>query len=216
MAPLQERLARLRRFNMSIRERDPKLAEESLDRSNEEIFERVETPEAAETAVAEESIILRTTRPVLAIRDNDIRMDTLDRADSEIWQARLTGAKPLLDRAIRAVGRIDLQGARLDWVGTGWLVAENILVTNRHVAREFVTRKAGGFTFQAGLNGPIGAGVDFLQEIENPARLVFKLIKPLHVEEEPGPDVAFFEVEVAVRRREAGAADRTCGEGCRD
>src|SRR5262249_15792615 len=41
----------------------------------------------------------------------------------------------------------------------------------------------------------IGADVDFLQEIDNPKTLSFKLIKPMHVEAAPGPDIAFFEVD---------------------
>ena len=196
MNPLEKKLARLRSFNTWVHRSDPKLAEESADLGPSTALESMEAPQATEDSVALESIVLRRTRPVLAIRANEAKLDFVDKADSEIWRARLTKAKPLLDRAIRAVGRIDLQGARLDWVGTGWLVAENILVTNRHVAREFATRKGDGFTFQTGLDGPMSADVDFLQEIDNPATLVFKLIKPLHIEEEPGPDLSFFEVEV--------------------
>jgi endonuclease G len=196
MGPLEKKLARLRSFNTWVHRSDPKLAEESADLGPSTALESMEAPQATEDNVALESIVLRRTRPVLAVRDNEAKLDFVDKADSEIWRARLTKAKPLLDRAIRAVGRIDLQGARLDWVGTGWLVAENILVTNRHVAREFATRKGDGFTFQTGLNGPMTADIDFLQEIDNPATLVFKLIKPLHIEEEPGPDLSFFEVEV--------------------
>ena len=138
---------------------------------------------------------MRRQRPVLAIRDNVTKLIFIDEADSEIWGERLKKARPLLDRAIPAVGRIDLTGARLDWVGTGWLVAENIIVTNRHVANEFAARSE-GFAFKMGLNGQMSADVDFLQEIDNSKRLVFKLLKPLHIEEPPGPDVAFFEIEI--------------------
>jgi endonuclease G len=137
----------------------------------------------------------RGDTPVLAIRDNDTKLEFVEKTDSDIWLARLTQAKPLLDTAIRAVGRIDLQGGRLDWVGTGWLVAENILVTNRHVACEFAMRRGNAFTFKTGTHGLIAGTIDFLQEIDNPALLIFKLIKPLHIEPEPGPDLAFFEVE---------------------
>src|SRR5262249_19846448 len=120
----------------------------------------------------------------------------IDEADSKIWGERLTKARSLLDVAIPAVGRIDLIGAQLDWVGTGWLVAENIIVTNRHVAREFAERKGDGFDFKMGLSGRMGADVDFLQEIDNHKKLVFKLARPLHIEEPPGPDVALFEIEM--------------------
>jgi endonuclease G, mitochondrial len=197
MSTLQEKLARLRNFNAMVLNTDPALAEETADlRPPSAGLEAMESPLAAEDNIGLESIVLRRTRPVLTIRDNDTKLDFIDKADSEIWLARLTKAKPFLDSAIRAVGRIDLQGARLDWVGTGWLVADNILVTNRHVAREFATRKGDGYTFQLGLNGPMTADVDFLQEIDNPATLMFKLIKPLHIEDEPGPDISFFEVEI--------------------
>jgi len=198
MGTSQEKLARLRNFNSMVLNSDPALAKETADlRPRSAGLEAMESPQAADDNIGLESIVLRRTRPVLAIRDNDAKLDFIDKADSEIWLARLTKAKSFLDSAIRAVGRIDLQGARLDWVGTGWLVADNILVTNRHVAREFAARKGDGYTFQLGLNGPMSADIDFLQEIDNPATLIFKLIKPLHIEDEPGPDLSFFEVEIA-------------------
>ena len=95
------------------------------------------------------------------------------------------------------MGRIDLTGAQLDWVGTGWLVAENIIVTNRHVAREFAERKGDGFTFKMGLDGQMSGGRRFpAGDRQSRPGLSFKLVKPLHIEEQPGPDVAFFEVEM--------------------
>ena len=196
MAQPHEKLARLRRYNASVQQNDPKLAEESRDTGAElEAFTAAPSPEAVEKQIELESIVMRRQRPVLAIRDNVTKLIFIDEADSEIWGERLKKARPLLDRAIPAVGRIDLTGARLDWVGTGWLVAENIIVTNRHVANEFAARSE-GFAFKMGLNGQISADVDFLQEIDNSKRLVFKLLKPLHIEEPPGPDVAFFEIEI--------------------
>jgi endonuclease G, mitochondrial len=196
MAQPHEKLARLRRYNASVQQNDPKLAEESRDTGAElEAFTAAPSPEAVEKQIELESIVMRRQRPVLAIRDNVTELIFIDEADSEIWGERLKKARALLDSAIPAVGRIDLTGARLDWVGTGWLVAENIIVTNRHVANEFAARSE-GFAFKMGLNGQISADVDFLQEIDNSKRLVFKLLKPLHIEEPPGPDVAFFEIEI--------------------
>jgi endonuclease G, mitochondrial len=196
MATPQEQLARLRRYNLSVRENDPKLAEEVRDRGFEATVTESVSPQAAEEMLGLESIAMRTQRPVLAIHDNVTRLVFIDEADSKIWGERLTRAKPLLNVVIPAVGRIDLTGAQLDWVGTGWLVAENIIVTNRHVAREFAERKGDGFAFKMGLRERMGADVDFLQEIDNPKKLVFELIKPLHIEEPPGPDIAFFEIEM--------------------
>jgi endonuclease G len=196
MATPEEQLDRLRRYNISVRESDPKLAEEVRDRGFEAMVNEAVSPQAVEEMLGLESIAMRTQRPVLAIRDNVTRLIFIDDSDSKIWGERLTKARALLDVAIPAVGRIDLTGAQLNWVGTGWLVAESVIVTNRHVAREFAMRKDDGFVFKMGLTEQIGADVDFLQEIDNPNKLVFKLMRPLHIEEPPGPDVAFFEIEV--------------------
>ena len=83
-----------------------------------------------------DQMLVETRKLVLAIRENVTQLVFIDEADSKIWGERLTKARPLLDLAIPAVGRIDLTGAPLDWIGTGWLVAENVIVSNRHVARE--------------------------------------------------------------------------------
>jgi endonuclease G len=196
MSTSEEILAKLRGINAEIRQQDPRLHQESSDLS----LEALELPSAGarttEDAVQLESIVLRRLRPVLAIKNNTTELVFAEKADSEVWKERLEGAKEHLDRAIRSVGRIELAGGRLDWVGTGWLVAENVLVTNRHVANEFALRRGEGFAFRTGALGPITARTDFLQEIGNPKTLEFKLIRPLHIEEEPGPDVSFFEIEL--------------------
>ena len=160
MSGPHEKLARLRRYNLAVQQKDPKLAEESRDTDiGLEVFAEAPSPEAAENQIELESIAMRRQRPVLAIRDNVTKLVFIDEADSEIWGERLKKARPLLDTAIPAVGRIDLTGAQLDWVGTGWLVANNIIVTNRHVANEFATRRGDGFAFRMGLNGQISADV---------------------------------------------------------
>lgn len=194
MEALEKRLARLRSFNAWVQGGDADLGEESADRGARALESMPAVP--VEDRVALESIVLRRTRPVLAIRNNVTRLEFVDPADSEIRKARLDAARPFLDKAIRAVGRINLSDADLDWAGTGWLVADNTLVTNRHVANLFVARDGRGFTFSMGRNGRIGADIDFLQEIDNLDALTFRLVRPLHVEDARGPDIAFFEVEV--------------------
>ena len=196
MSAVEEKLAKLRRFNARIRSGDRGLDEESADLVQTEALEVPPSPEMLEHAVESESIVMRRQRPVLAIKANETQLVFLDEADSEIWKERLKRAKPHLDRAICSVGRINLEGSPLGWVGTGWLVADNILVTNRHVASEFAMRNGDGFTFRIGDDGQMRAAIDFLQEIDSSKTLIFKLLKPLHIEQAPGPDISFFEIEV--------------------
>src|ERR1043166_454631 len=116
MGSVKEKLTRLRDFNAWVHRSDPKLAEESADLRPAAL----EGLGGAEDEVALESIVLRRARPVLAIKENELQLDFVDRQDSEIWRDRLSKAKALLDAPIRAVGRIDLQGARPAWAGPGW------------------------------------------------------------------------------------------------
>ena len=116
--------------------------------------------------------------------------------DSEVWRQRLLQAKQQLTAAARAVGRIELENdPSYEWVGTGWLVDRNILVTNRHVAQVFGMKTGASFIFRQGMKGKeIGASIDFLEEFNNNEELVVKIEKICYIEEEGGPDMAFLQV----------------------
>ncbi|MET4066807.1 endonuclease G [Bradyrhizobium sp. S3.2.6] len=187
-------LERLRRFNQSIRENDPKLAAESMDKMPEQELALELPEEEVRLAVEAESIAMRQDRPVLAIKNNTTDLDIRDPAERETWFERLRAAKPLLDAAIPAVGRINLIRGEMSWVGTGWLVRDGVIVTNRHVALKFALRRGEGFSFRMGLGGPMAGAVDFLEEVDSNNELIFNLVRPLHIADTSGPDVAFFEV----------------------
>lgn len=188
---------RLLDFNFTVDEGDRELAQETADLGgHRELTEMARGPRDLEQAIAEESIILRRHRPVLRVIQDTTELKFAERADSEIWKARLMAAKEQIDAAIKAVGRINLTGAILDWVGTGWLVRKDIIVTNRHVAKEFVSTGGAALRFMTGVTGdPIAAEIDFLKEFERADTREFRLTKPIYVAPEGGPDIAFFEVE---------------------
>src|SRR6185503_8851966 len=142
------------------------------------------------------NIVLRVGRPVLAIVGNAPRLDFKD-SESAVWRARLQASAPLLKRAAQAVGRIEVKGLPgFTFVGTGWLVDTNIVVTNRHVAQTFAQRTGAGFTFkQASRSRPMSADIDFLEETGRLAQLEFPIVEILHIEEEPGPDFALLRVQ---------------------
>ncbi len=193
-----ESLQRLRRFNEDVRSRDTQLAEESMELARAELTEAVTPRGALEDDVELESIVMRTQRPVLAIRDNDAVLEFRDAGDSQVWKARLQAAKPFLHDAIRAVGRIELTGSPYS---TGSARAgslhDSILVTNRHVANEFAMRKGDGFVLQ---DGPIGSRSGrpstSCRRSTTRKRSSSSSCGRCHIEDEPGPDVAFFEIEI--------------------
>ena len=68
------------------------------------------------------NIVLRVGRPVLAVVGDVPQLEFTD-SESEVWRSRLQASTDLLQRAARAVGRIDVIGLpRFEYVGTGWLV----------------------------------------------------------------------------------------------
>jgi endonuclease G len=202
MKNLGERLART---VGEIQHRDRRLADE-LQEVRDKARRR---PDALELAplgdiapempgfhdVAVETIVLRTARPVLAI-SRDEAVLVFGPEDSAIWKQRLTDARSHLGAAIRAVGRVEVQHhPSYEWIGTGWLVAADIVVTNRHVAREFGRRTGQQFVFRQGVGGQrMQASIDFIEEFDRIESLEFAFDRILHIEDEGGPDIAFVRV----------------------
>jgi endonuclease G len=197
---MESKETRLRQLTAEIEKRDSRLAEElaevrkkSMD--NGEMTEGV--PEVAIATDTLETIVLRVGRPVLTVLRNEAQLVFSD-TESEVWKERLTNVRDELLLSIPSVGRIEVQNhPSMDWLGTGWLIDREIVVTNRHVAEIFGRQSGNEFIFRQGLNGhPIGASIDLLEEVGRPGEeFTFKLKKILHIEPEPGPDIAFLAID---------------------
>ena len=146
------------------------------------------------TGSEEESIIRLFGRPVLLIQD-----DAFAKPQSEVWQNRLGDARRQLEEAIPSVGRVELKNnPTYEWAGTAWLVAEDIVVTNRHVAELFARSHGDSYVFRQNFDGKRMAGrVDFREEYRRPDEIEFKFTDILHIEEGDGPDIALFRVDVS-------------------
>ncbi len=141
-----------------------------------------------------ETIVLRTARPVLAVSNNSAVLEFTD-AKSMFWKEKLQSASSLLMLAIKAIGRIEVENhPDFDWLGTGWLVEGNIVVTNRHVANLFGKKSDSKFVFRQGSAGLIKASIDFLEEIDRIEENTFQITGILFIEDEDGPDIAFLSV----------------------
>lgn len=208
---MQDLEARIKAAVARIENRDQKLAEELNDvrasaRTQNEarvLSERIATESAGLEGVAsprsdfaQETIVLRVGRPVLAVQRDEPSLIFKD-AESEIWRDRLVRAREHLVRAIKAVGRVEVANhPQFQWVGTAWLLSENVIVTNRHVAVLFGDRSGSGFVFRQGRDGrPMATSIDFLEEIDRTESLDFRVKRILHIEKDRGPDIALLEVE---------------------
>jgi hypothetical protein len=154
-----------------------------------------------------EAIVSRY-RPVFAIKDDkvDPTLSTgFDRSDVQLSAM----AQLIVDRAadinavLPAVGRIDLpDNENQPWAGTGWLLfsdlGRDIIITNAHVAEEFVARSGRGFVFTPlpYLNRLQTPMVDFKHEIVNdPARRPYNITGVLFCGTPGKLDVALLTVD---------------------
>jgi endonuclease G len=146
--------------------------------------DRLPTPEQQAGA---EAIILPRIRPVLDVVDGDFQ------TDHPLWAKLNTddGIRTRLKAAIPAIGRIELPGqSAIPYGGTGFIVGDRLVMTNRHVAAIFAsglgTRSV---TFKPGAR----AGIDLRRELERPTGPTLALKRVLMVH--PYWDMALLELE---------------------
>lgn len=202
MTAINDSLNRLKKFRSSVEAKDSLLAEETAAEIGRVVRETSFEPDSdiesrsSESEIQQESIIQRKNRPALRVIEDTAELDFADSVESGVWKQRIQRAKPMLDKAILAVGRIDLLNSpRLSWVGTGWLVSDYIMVTNRHVAKLFVQERAGQFEFMQNGSTLIESEIDFVKEFASERSNTFKLLSCIYMVPEPGPDIALFHVE---------------------
>lgn len=142
-----------------------------------------------------EAIVRAQARPVLLVENHRVTLPS-----SDVLSRRIAKHAGAFEPALRSVGRVELVGhPELDWVGTGWMIEEDVIVTNRHVADEFARRDATGLGYvfvrnQAGAE--VLPRIDFHEEYRSVVAAEFRIERVLYVapHSEGSPDVAFLRV----------------------
>lgn len=118
-----------------------------------------------------EAIVLLEGRPALFIQNDDIVNVPTD------WQV-LTEQREAIRESITRVGRIEVTGhPEFEWLGTGFVVGPDAIMTNRHVANEFSTGSDAGWSFQPGM----GSRVDFKEEYGSLQPIEFQITEIMGV-----------------------------------
>jgi hypothetical protein len=152
----------------------------------------------AEHPPALEAIVNRFARPVLLVQDSTVRPAVDGFPECQVVTALLTAARERLDAAIASVGRVNLVNHRFDWVGTGWVVAAQIVVTNRHVAEFFAAAKGAGFALRVASNGrTVRPSVDWRREFQRPDESIVGVDEVLWISPDAEPDVALLRIAAA-------------------
>lgn len=139
-----------------------------------------------EQTAALEAIVLPKIRPVLDVIDCDFR------TDHPLWLKLNTdnAIRGALRAALPSIGRIELPGnADYPYGGTGFVVGEGLVMTNRHVAAIFASGLGTQVRFRPGYR----AGIDFLRELDRPTGPAFKVVRIVMLH--PYWDMALLAVE---------------------
>jgi hypothetical protein len=132
-----------------------------------------------------EAVILLFGRPALLIQNGTFPTPPTG------WEV-LDANRPQIDRSLRSVGRIDLLNRGM--VGTGFLVAPNVVMTNRHVAEVFsIPSDTGAWTFKLGRT----PAIDYFEEKGSSASAAFEVRKVIGIHPDVRVDLALLEVEPA-------------------
>lgn len=146
----------------------------------------------SEAAHTLEAVVLDFLRPCLIIKNNSYSLP-----ESDVWKLRLEAYRKMLEHRIKSVGRIEFKyHPRHKWGGTGWLIAENIIITNRHVAALFAQKSAAGITF---IRNPLGtfieAFIDYNEENQSSNAAIESGVEEiLYLADDGLPDISILKI----------------------
>lgn len=140
-----------------------------------------------------EAIVLSHGRPVLFVAGG-----VVEKAPSAKLEKLLAPHRSHLVSPISSIGRLELMDHdSMDWVGTGWRVEDDIVITNRHVANVFAQRQGSRFVFRTNRNGKlVRARIDFREEYRVPDSSEFLIGEVLWIapDVDTAPDMAVLRV----------------------
>ncbi len=143
-----------------------------------------------------EAIVLTEGRPALLIQAG-----TYQEPELSVLRDRLAPHRAAIDGAIASVARLELLNhSSLRYAGTAWMIDEDVMITNRHVANLFAYSFGGRFVFRNNPAGkPFRTQVDFLEEHEREDVFEVPIVQILHIEDDSpfAPDMALVRVEPA-------------------
>lgn len=160
------------------RRRSPGVDPEDIAKNARKAVEKVRS-EGADAVLtrpeedALEAIVLLEGRPALLVRDGKFE------APPTKWWS-LETLRDRIDPLLSSVGRIEVSGhPSLDWVGTGFLVAPDVVMTNRHVAKEFCRGAGAKWKFEPGMK----ARIDYSEEFGSNRPAEFSLTDVIGIHE---------------------------------
>jgi V8-like Glu-specific endopeptidase len=112
-------------------------------------------------------VIADGTRPALFVQDDDVDPAV---AEAGTWQGAISGLRLGIASAAPSVGRINAEIGFPNYAGTGFVIADGLILTNKHVLEELGDLQPDGtWTFRKPVT------IDFAAEFERPRKRTFKV-----------------------------------------
>lgn len=204
------------RWLKKLATRDPVLYEdlkERLRKRTQEVREAAAPAAAVDGVVPESPVdegleqfvaetIVREGRPALLVQRNIISFNgtDADNASRPIIQS-LQESAGVVEPLLPLVGRIDVANypGNMPFLGTGWLVAPNMVVTNRHVADLMARSDGQKFVFKPGRFGEkLQVAMNYRREHAVGETAVARIKRVIWIEpDSKKADIAFLEVDAA-------------------
>ncbi len=194
------RAARILEKRRALAESAPPIPQGTLETSAEspDSGQEMHTEALGWGGVAE-AIVLAELRPAFFVQETGIDFANAVEADPVLLQ-EIKDNEAALARACKSVGRVDLiNHFNLPFGGTGFLIEDDIVVTNRHVAMLFAERLRMGYRFRKGRFGAqIEARMDYRRFFDDPAHLRAGVTEVLYIARDDEPDFALLRVDKQV------------------
>lgn len=169
---------------------DNQAAEQLLATGQQGLRKLQQQGDAAELSPQEilglEAVLLLVGRPALFVQGGDFV------SPPEPWGPLLDQERDSIRRVFQSVGRIEVSYGfgPPQLVGTGFLVAPDVVMTNRHVVENFCEQSEGTWRFMAAL----APSVDYQGERERTSSASFELLEVVGVHGSPHVDLALLRV----------------------
>ncbi len=152
-------------------------------------------PEALGQQGLAEAIVLAELRPAFFVMEGGIDFADAVEADPKLLKA-IEDNKSALEKACKGVGRVDLNNHfSLPYAGSGFLIDDTLVVTNRHVALIFAERLRSGYRFRKGRFGAdIEARMDYRRFLGDDTHLRADVSEVLYIARDDEPDFALLRV----------------------
>lgn len=143
-------------------------------------------PLTPEELVGLEAIILLVGRPAIFVNGGDFA------SPAGPWRSVLEQERESIRRVFQSVGRIEVSFGvgEPEMLGTGFLVAPGVVMTNRHVASSFCELRQGTWQFMPGLT----PSIDFQGERDTPRGEGRELLEVIGIHDSPEIDLALLRV----------------------